>query len=224
VKRSERHYSVAGWLGSALLRSLGWTLRFRLEGREAVDRFRGSGQPVIFVFWHAWILPLALLHRGEGAVVLVSTHGDGEYIARVIGRMGFGTERGSSTRQGAVGLRGVVRALRGGRDVALTPDGPRGPAGVFKPGALLAAKLTGAPVVPVAVDGSPLWRLSSWDRFVVPRPGARIRVRYGEALTLQRDATEAELTAVARTLERELSVFDADSAGSGPGRADGVRS
>jgi hypothetical protein len=144
---------------------------------------------VIFAFWHAWILPMAYVHRGEGVVVLVSAHRDGEYIARTIERMGFRTTRGSSTREGVRGLKGMVRALNEGADAGVTPDGPRGPAREFKPGGLLAAQLSGAPIIPIAVDGAPAWRLRSWDRFAVPKPFARIRVRYGPAHFIPREST-----------------------------------
>jgi hypothetical protein len=83
----------------------------------------------------------------------------------------------------------MVRALNEGADAGVTPDGPRGPAREFKPGGLLAAQLSGAPIIPIAVDGAPAWRLRSWDRFAVPKPFARIRVRYGPAHFIPREST-----------------------------------
>jgi lysophospholipid acyltransferase (LPLAT)-like uncharacterized protein len=98
-----------------LLWLLGWSWRFELHGREHFQAFRERGEPVIFLFWHSRILPLAHLHRNEGAVVLISEHRDGELIARLVQRRGFLTVRGSSTRGGARALRGMLRALRGDR-------------------------------------------------------------------------------------------------------------
>ncbi len=193
-------FGLAGWAGAAFLQLLGRSLRYSIEGGERVTELRAGGEPIVFCFWHAWILPLAWLHRGEGVVVLISRHGDGEYIARVIRRMGFGTARGSSSRGGVQGARELVRALRGGSDAAITPDGPRGPAGTFKDGALLAARLSSAAIVPVAVDVEPAWRLNSWDRFAIPKPFARVRVRYGEPRRIARDAGEAEVRRVAADL------------------------
>ena len=131
---SEARFSAAGVLGRGLLGGLFATCRFRVEGEENWLRFRREGKPVILVFWHEHILPVAHTIRGRGTVALVSKHADGEYIARVIERMGIGTVRGSSTRGGIHGLKGLIRVAREGHDLALTPDGPRGPARFFKPG------------------------------------------------------------------------------------------
>ena len=163
---------------------------------ENLAPFRRLRTPVIFVFWHGSLLPLVHYHRHERIVVLVSEHADGERIARVLARRGFGTVRGSSTRGGARGLRALVRAARAGRDLALTPDGPRGPRGEFKPGALAAARMTGLPIVPLAVSASAAWHLGSWDGFMVPKPFARVRVTYGDpwVATGTDDTAAAELT------------------------------
>src|SRR5687768_786230 len=122
-----------GIVGAALVSTLLASTRVERIGWENVAHFRRRGTPVIFVFWHGNLLPLVHYHRHEGIVVLVSEHSDGERIARILARRGFGTVRGSSTRGGIRGLRALVRAARAGRDLALTPDGPRGPRGEFKP-------------------------------------------------------------------------------------------
>jgi lysophospholipid acyltransferase (LPLAT)-like uncharacterized protein len=204
-------YRAAGLAGAGVLGLLGLTLRFRVEGDEHIQECRRKGQAYILAFWHAWILPMAYLHRRQGIVVLVSDHRDGEYISRVIGRMGFGTARGSSTRGGAKGLMGSVRALRAGTSLGLTPDGPRGPARVFKPGGLVAAQISGAPIIPMAVRGGPVKRLPSWDRFVLPYPFARVHLRYGAPHFVPREATQAELEVHARTLEAEMNALEAPS-------------
>jgi lysophospholipid acyltransferase (LPLAT)-like uncharacterized protein len=160
---------------------------------------------VIFVFWHGQLLPLLYHHRGEDAVVLVSEHADGEYVTRVIERMGFRTARGSSTRGGTRGLKGLIRAAREGHDLAVTPDGPGGPARHFKPGALLAAAVTGMPVIPVAAGATTAWRASSWDGFLVPKPFARVQLRYGAPYWIERDASEEALERHARVLEDTLN-------------------
>ena len=183
---------------------LGTTLRFQREGEEHFLQFRRQGCPVIFTFWHSRILPLSHLHRRQGVVVLVSRHRDGEYIARLVERRGFGLARGSSTRGGAQGLRELIRALREGRDIAVTPDGPRGPERVFKPGALAAAQAAGAPVIPVAVDASRAWWVNSWDRFMIPQPFARMGVRYGQPRWVPRDASPTRLEALARELSEDM--------------------
>lgn len=206
---AELRFQAAGLAGSAVLRSLGRTLRFRIEGDAPFRSLRAGGTPLIFAFWHSWILPLAFLHREEGVVVLVSRHGDGEYITRVVRRMGFETARGSSTRGGARGLRELVRAQREGRDIAFTPDGPRGPARVFKRGALVAAQLTGAPVVPVSVEAETVWRVGSWDRLAVPKPFGRFRVRYGDPHYVPREAPPHQLDDHARHLTERMNELEA---------------
>jgi lysophospholipid acyltransferase (LPLAT)-like uncharacterized protein len=166
------------------------------------------------VFWHGQLLPLLYHHRKEGIVVLVSEHADGEYVTRVIERMGFRTARGSSTRGGTRALKGLIRAARDGHDVAVAPDGPSGPARQFKPGALRAAAVTGLPIIPVAVAASAAWRASSWDGFLIPKPFARVRLSYGPPYWIERDAGEDALARHARVLEGTLN--EMTTAGGGP--------
>jgi len=203
----ELRFRAAAVLGEGLVGSLFLTTRIRREGRENYLRFREAGQPVIFVFWHGQLLPLLHGHRHEGAVVLVSDHDDGEYVARVIRRLGLLTARGSSTRGATKGLRALIRAAREGRDLALTPDGPRGPAHVLKPGALLAARLTGLPIIPVAAGASAFWRLASWDGFLIPRPFSRVELCYAAPHWIDADATEEDLEEHARQIERTLNAL-----------------
>ncbi|MEO7963088.1 MAG: DUF374 domain-containing protein, partial [Gemmatimonadaceae bacterium] len=118
----------------------------------------------------------------EPISILVSTHADGEIIARILESLGFTTVRGSSSRGGARALLELVRVLREGHDVAVTPDGPRGPRRVFAPGAAVAAMRAGAPVIGIGARTERAWRLRSWDRLMIPKPFARVTVRYTEAL------------------------------------------
>jgi lysophospholipid acyltransferase (LPLAT)-like uncharacterized protein len=201
---SELKFEAAGVLGTGLVGGLFTTTRMTRGGEERYLRFRREGKPVIFVFWHGQLLPLVHYHRSEGIVVLVSEHADGEYITRVIERHGFSTVRGSSTRGATKGLKGLIRAAREGRDLALTPDGPRGPAHQFKPGALAVAQATGLPIIPVAVAASRAWRFRSWDGFLVPQPLARIRIEYGPPRIVPRDADRAALEAMATGIGSEL--------------------
>jgi lysophospholipid acyltransferase (LPLAT)-like uncharacterized protein len=208
---------AAGVVGAGLVSALFLTTRSERAGVEHYERFRRQGRPVIFVFWHGQLLPLVHYHRHEGIVVLVSEHGDGETIARIIARNGFGTVRGSSTRGGTRGLRRLVRAARGGRDLAITPDGPRGPRGVFKPGALLAAQLTGLPVIPLAVGSSAGWRLGSWDGFLVPKPLSTVRISYLEPRFVPRDAPRERLEAMAEQIGSELDALTERLGAGSPG-------
>ena len=202
---SELRFESAGVLGSGIVGALFATTRLRRIGQEHFERFRREGQPMMVVFWHGQLLPLVHYHRHEGVTVLVSEHEDGEYITRVLRRHGFHTVRGSSRRGGIKGLKGLVRAAREGRDMAVTPDGPTGPVHVFKPGALVAAQMTGVPVVPVALSASSGWRFRSWDGFLVPRPFSTVTIRYLEPRWVHRDASRSDLERMAEEIGDALN-------------------
>jgi len=201
---NEIKFEAAGVLGLGFMGALFATVRVKRMGADHFECFRREGEPVIFVFWHGQMLPLVHVHRNEGVVVLVSEHADGEYITRVLHRHGFGTARGSSTRGATRGLKGLIREARAGRDLALTPDGPKGPAREFKPGALAVAQVTGLPVIPLAAGAASAWRLTSWDRFLIPKPFSLVRVAYGEAVWVPRTSGRAELESMATDVGNEL--------------------
>ena len=165
--------------GSAALRAIASTWRFRIRGGEHLASLRAAGTPFIFSLWHGQLLPLIWHHRGQHVAILVSEHRDGELIARIARSIGYRLIRGSTTRGGGRALLALVRTLEAGTEVAVTPDGPRGPAFEFAPGALVAAHRTGAPLLPIAAHADRAWRLSSWDGFIIPKPFARVTVAYG---------------------------------------------
>ena len=178
--------AVAPTLGAMLVRGLGLTLRVRIVGVGDVEALWREGRAVIYVVWHGRILLVpwlnAWLCRTRGArapLVLVSHSRDGELGARYARRFGLSTIRGSSSRGGGTALRALVAAIRNGMDVAIVPDGPRGPREQVQPGVVALAALTGAPVVPLAIGARPARRLSSWDRFLVPLPFARCVLAFG---------------------------------------------
>lgn len=172
-----------------VIRLLGATWRVRFVGEKNFRSLDGF----IFAFWHGVMLPLLYTHRNRNITVLVSEHVDGEMIARVLVRFGYSLVRGSTTHGGARGLVEMVRLLEMGATVAITPDGPRGPRERFQNGALFASWRSGKPVVPVRVEVSSAWYLSSWDRFVIPKPFARVTIYYGEPrLCLSPDAFEGD--------------------------------
>ena len=176
-----RRVRWAARLGTVVLRLLARTWRLHVINAESHERLRGS-QPVIFTFWHGKMLPLLWRHRERDTAILISEHGDGEIIARIAHSLGYRSVRGSSSRGGERALLGTVRELEEGRDVAFTPDGPRGPLESFAPGALIVAQRSGAPLVLISVDAARAWRLKSWDRFLIPKPFARVRIAYEDPL------------------------------------------
>jgi len=194
---------LAAMLGVLFVRALASTWRYRVHGREHPQSLSDARTSFIFVLWHNRILPLLYHHRHEEIVLLISRHRDGGYLASLAERWGYRFVRGSSKRGGEVGLLGVVRALQGGAVVAITPDGPRGPAERVKPGAVAAAQHAGVPIVPIAASASRAWWLKSWDRFCIPKPFARIDVQYGDPIVVAagKDGLRAGLETVERALQ-----------------------
>jgi lysophospholipid acyltransferase (LPLAT)-like uncharacterized protein len=198
---ADRRVTWAARVGVWLVRLLGMTWRFRVTEDESVRRLRAAGQPIIFALWHGQLLPLLYRHRGEGVVVLISEHSDGEIIARIAKAFGFGTVRGSTSRGAARALLELARVLEAGRDLAVTPDGPRGPAKSYAPGVLVVAQRTGAPVIGAVATTTSAWRLKSWDRFLIPKPFARVNVTYTAAQRI--DAPNARQAAAEAEAMRE---------------------
>lgn len=177
-----RRWSVRA--GLVLLRLLGATWRVRVV-KPPVLMARPEGAPgVVLVLWHGQMLPILWVHTTPTSV-LVSEHKDGEVIARVLQRFGFASIRGSTSRGGTRALLEAARELRSGRDIAVTPDGPRGPRHTFAPGALILAYRAGAPIVPLTAHVDRAWTLRSWDAFVLPKPFARVTVRYGDPVLVE---------------------------------------
>ena len=203
--RDGLRFRLAGSVGGCVLDALFRTATFDVIGEENYAPVRDRGTPCFMVIWHGRLLPAGYYHRGRGMVGLISRSEDGEYIARVLRRWGYGAVRGSSSRGGMPALREIVRLARSGRTIAITPDGPRGPRQKLKPGVLAAARATGLPMVPVAAGADRAWWFESWDRFLVPKPFARIRVAYGPPLEVPRDAGPEEIEAIGRRLEAELN-------------------
>ncbi|MDG2150448.1 MAG: lysophospholipid acyltransferase family protein [Planctomycetota bacterium] len=170
-------------------------------------RLTGESVRCIYAGWHNNLWHGTIPLQGQGNWVLVSSHRDGEIIARMLGRRGFGLVRGSSTRGGLKALRDFARAAQGGQgDLIVTLDGPKGPARVAKSGALFTASLTGLPIVPVGMWVDRAWRLKSWDRLVIGKPFSRVTVFYGEELRIPRGVPREELeTTYRKQLEEAMA-------------------
>lgn len=174
-------------IGALLIRVLALTWRVRYVNRSVVDGLRERNEPFLYVLWHGQLLPLLWTHRDRQIAVIISEHRDGEIIARIGASLGFRLVRGSTSRGAARALLNASREVESGHDVAVTVDGPRGPARVVAPGALVIAQRTGAPMVPTAAATTRAWRLKSWDRFMVPKPFATITVAYGAPIRIAAD-------------------------------------
>jgi len=185
-------HAVVPPLAAGVIRLIWKTARVEFIRPEMARPILHAEEPFIIAFWHSQLLlmPYSLQGR-ERVTALISQHGDGELIARTIARFGHPSARGSSRKGGAQVLRESVRIVRSGGPIAMTPDGPRGPAHVVKPGVAEIALLTGAPILPCALAARPVIRMRSWDRFEIPPPFSRIILAYGEPMRLGRDADEA---------------------------------
>lgn len=146
--------SVLPPVGASIIRGLGRTMRLKQQGHEQVDALYREGRHIILAFWHAQQLMIPFGYRGTGSHVLISQHGDGEIIARIIARFGHQAVRGSSRRGGAGALRTLIKLGRSGQDLVVTPDGPTGPRQSAKLGVVQLAKATGLPIIPLAFSCS----------------------------------------------------------------------
>ena len=196
--------AVAYPIVAALCRTLTW----RVEGGNHFDDILKSGRQPILALWHGRIFAGLHHFRDRGVVVITSQNFDGEWIAGILERFGFGTARGSTSRGGARALVQLRRDLAAGRPVAFTVDGPRGPARVAQPGAVWLSGATGNPVLPFHIEANRFWEASSWDRTQVPRPFATVALTIGPPLFVP-DTREATIEEKRQELERTLGALEA---------------
>jgi lysophospholipid acyltransferase (LPLAT)-like uncharacterized protein len=203
--RKRAEVSAIAALGYPVVNALGRTLRWRVEGLEHLEAVLASGRQPVMGFWHGRILPATFYFRRRGIVVITSENFDGEWIARIIERFGYGTARGSSSRGGVKALLKLKRDMGQGKPAGFTLDGPRGPARVAQPGALWLARATGNPVLPFHLEASSHWTMRSWDRTQVPKPFSTVALVVGAPLEVPADAPEEQLEAARLELQRRLA-------------------
>ena len=166
------------------------SVRVRWCGADHVVEARRRGGPCIHCFWHEDLPFLCWTHRGRNARVMVSRHDDGDIVARLLSVLGFRPVRGSTTRGGSAALREMARGAD--CDLAITPDGPRGPRRKVQLGVIQLAALTGLPIIPMSVAFERCKRLRSWDRMALPRPFTRAVVVFHEPMTVLRTGVSLE--------------------------------
>ncbi len=182
--------SLLSFLGWQLVWILGSTLRWKVEGWERFEAAKQQGHPLIYCFWHNQILSATHFWRFRNIVVITSQHFDGEAIAGIIKRFGYGSARGSSSRGAAKALLELKRCIDQEKDVAFTADGPRGPACRVKPGPVWLSRKTGAAILPFHIQPQGYWSLNSWDGFCIPKPFSRVLVMIGSPLTISPEQDE----------------------------------
>jgi lysophospholipid acyltransferase (LPLAT)-like uncharacterized protein len=190
-------------VASLAIRLIGPTLRFTLSPEEGSPDVLEK-QTAIWVFWHRCVFPAAWRFRNRNIAVMTSRSYDGEYIARTIERLGFQAVRGSSSRGGAVALRGMHRQLEEGHSVAFTIDGPRGPRYVAKPGPVLLASKAQLPILGFYIALDRPWVLNSWDRFMIPKPFSRAFVRSFAPITVPPNADPETIQQYHKKMQESL--------------------
>jgi lysophospholipid acyltransferase (LPLAT)-like uncharacterized protein len=206
--RKRAEVAAIASLGYPAVNALGHTLRWRVEGLEHFDAIVASGRQPVMGFWHGRILPATFYFRRRGIVVITSENFDGEWIARIIERFGYGTARGSTSRGAVKALLKLRRDMAEGRPAGFTLDGPRGPARVAQPGAIWLARASGNPVLPFHLEASSYWTMGNWDRTQVPKPFSTVALAVGEPLEVPRDTRDDGLEPMRIELERRLAVLE----------------
>jgi lysophospholipid acyltransferase (LPLAT)-like uncharacterized protein len=200
-----RAISVVGY---RLVATLCATLTWRSEGVEHLDAIVHSGHQPIFAFWHGRILPATYYFRHRDIVVITSENFDGEWIAGIIERFGYGTARGSTSRGARRALLQLRREMAAGKPAAFTVDGPRGPARAAQAGAVWLSKATGNPVLPFHLEANRFWTVNSWDRTQIPKPFSTVAIAIGEPMTVPPDADEAAVERARQALEARLKALE----------------
>jgi lysophospholipid acyltransferase (LPLAT)-like uncharacterized protein len=191
-------------LAYPIVKGLTSTWTWKVSGAEHVDAITNAGHQPILALWHGRILAATPYFQRRGIVAMASENFDGEWIARLLGKFGYGAARGSTSRRGAAALRQLVKDVKA-HGVAFTIDGPRGPAEVAQPGAVWLAKATGQPLLPFHSEAASSWTLNSWDRTQIPKPFTTVAMAIAAPIYVPRDADDAALEESRQRLQQSLA-------------------
>ena len=203
-RRKRAEVAAIATAGYPLMRALGATWSWQVSGAGHLQTVDANGHQPILSFWHGRIFPATLYFQRRGIVVITSENYDGEWIARIITKFGYGTARGSTSKSGSRALLQLVRDVKS-KAVAFTLDGPRGPAEVAQPGAVWLSKATGNPLIPFHAEAASSWQLRSWDRTQIPKPFSKVAMAIGAPLYVPRDADETALEEWRQRLQQSLA-------------------
>jgi lysophospholipid acyltransferase (LPLAT)-like uncharacterized protein len=191
-------------VGPVFIFLLGKTLRIERVGEENLNPIQKNRGQVIYAFWHGRMLILSYSYRWQKIHVLISQHRDGELIARIIQRLGFVSVRGSTTRGGTKAIFEMASKGASGYDVAITPDGPKGPKFEVQMGTVYIAQRSGMPIVPITSSAKGCWTLPSWDGFLIPKPFSKAVIIIGEPIYVPLESTPQELEEKREEVEKKL--------------------
>ena len=211
------HQRLGAWIIWAALRSVAATLRYRINDPHGFTA-RKDCTPAIYCIWHNRLALCMKLyfslgrkyHQTVGMAAMVSASKDGALLAAILERFGVQPVRGSSSRRGPQALLELTTWAEHGYDLAITPDGPRGPRYVVQEGPMSLAQVTGLPIVPVSYFLSRKICPNSWDRFQIPLPFSRCEVTVGQIVRIPREATDAEREILRKRLEADLVAISRD--------------
>ncbi len=198
--------TLAPTLAKIIIKVLAFTMKLEALHEERVMQFWNRDEKVIVAFWHNRLLLMGYCYHGEGIKTLISQHKDGELIARILKKLGFGSIRGSSTRGGAAAMREMVKAVKS-YDIAITPDGPKGPRYVAQEGVIALARLTGRPIMPLTFGSSRKKVFGSWDSFNLPYPFSRGVFMWGEPIYVKKEDDMEEKRKELEGKLREMTEF-----------------
>ena len=170
----------------------GVTAKISWVRKEIIDELMEKSQPFIICAWHHDIYFSTWLLKDFKLTALISSSKDGEYINQILSGFGFRAVRGSSTRGGIGAMKQLVRCLKDGNAVAITPDGPQGPIHKVQEGIVALAKMTGVPIIPWRYEASSCWKLNSWDSHKIPKPFTKIRSVVGQPLYVPKSASSSD--------------------------------
>jgi lysophospholipid acyltransferase (LPLAT)-like uncharacterized protein len=204
--KTSRLAVVLGHVAAFAMKVWSLTLRYRVNGHNGITQPNIPSQPVIYALWHNRIFTMPPIWRRTGGknrstVVLTSASKDGTSLAIAMESFGIGAIRGSSSRRALAALIGMKNALLDGKDVCVTPDGPKGPRYQVQGGLLKIAQATDTPIIPIHIRYSSAWRLSSWDRFVIPKPFSKVHVTFDQPILISKDLSDEAFEAARAKLE-----------------------
>lgn len=212
IGKSEWLRGALCWLGSLYIRFVHLTGRWSVVNGGHAQALWDQGKPFILAFWHGRILMMPKSWRQSVPIhMLISQHRDGQLIARTVSHFGIDTVQGSTTRGGSAALRAMLKFLKSGECVGITPDGPKGPRMRASDGIVAVARLAGVPILPATFATSRRTLLGSWDRFAVAQPFSRGVFVWGDPILVPKDADEAAMEAARQAVEDSLNAITRDA-------------
>ena len=182
--------SLISFLGSMYVLFVYKTSRINLKNRKNIESLFKKNESFIYAFWHDQLLMCPLTWQSRIEIkVLISKHRDGDIIAKLISNLGFKAIRGSTHKSGKTRNKGgllsarqMIKSLKKGISIGISPDGPKGPRHKVSDGILSISRLSNSPILPVGIGFKKKWVLSTWDKFIIPKPFNQITIIWGEPL------------------------------------------